>query len=85
LKINKEIKPLIKVDLTTNQAAAIESFVECRGITAFKNSNLLKAINRGDFDNVPTELAKWAVEQGRVKEELTKLRQKEIELFTKQP
>ncbi len=83
MKISKEIKPLIKVDLTANQAAAVESFVECRGITAFKNSNLLKAINRSDFDTVPTEFAKWVIEQGRFSNELAELRQQEIQLFTK--
>jgi GH24 family phage-related lysozyme (muramidase) len=53
-----------------------------RGEEIFKNSNLLKAINRNDFDAVPVELAKWTVDQGRYSPELQLLRQKEIRLFT---
>lgn len=80
---NKEIQSLIKVDLAANQVLAVESFVECRGITAFKNSNLLKAINRSDFAAAVQEFEKWVIDQGRFREELAELRRQEIELFTK--
>ena len=78
-----EVISLIKVQLTDNQLAAITSFVEDRGIVIFKNSRLLKVLNAGDFEAVPTELAKWVVENGKHREDLVLLRQKEIELFTK--
>jgi len=79
----KLVKDLVKVKLTESQIAAIVSFVDDRGTTIFKNSNLLKVINKNDFEAVPIELAKWVVENGKRRPELETLRQKEIALFTK--
>ena len=79
----KLVKDLVKVKLTESQTAAIVSFVTDRGQTIFKNSNLLKVINKNDFEAVPTELAKWVIENGKRRPELELLRQKEIALFTK--
>jgi len=79
----KLVKDLVKVKLTESQTAAIVSFVTDRGQTIFKNSNLLKVINKNDFEAVPIELAKWVIENGRHRPELEELRQKEIALFTK--
>jgi lysozyme len=81
--MNPSIKELVRTELTKNQILALESFIADRGEEIFKNSNLLKVINRGDFDAVPAELAKWTVDAGRVRPELELLRQKEISLFTK--
>jgi lysozyme len=82
-KTEKIVKDLVKVTLTESQTAALVSFIDDRGTTIFKNSNLLKVINKNDFDSVPAELAKWVIENGRVRPELEELRQKEIALFTK--
>jgi lysozyme len=79
----KILKELVRIELTKNQILALESFVADRGEEIFKNSNLLKVINRGDFDTVPIELSKWIISNGRVRPELTELRQKEITLFSK--
>jgi|LauGreDrversion4_2_1035121.scaffolds.fasta_scaffold129646_6 lysozyme len=79
----KLVKDLVKVKLTESQTAALVSFVNDRGQTIFKNSNLLKVINKNDFEAVPAELAKWVVENGRRVQDLELLRQKEIALFTK--
>lgn len=80
---SKIIKSLVRVELNSNQIQALTSFINDRGVSAFRNSNLLKAINRKDFDLVPKELAKWTIDQGRISPELAALRQQEIELFTK--
>jgi len=79
----KIVKDLVKVTLTESQTAALVSFIEDRGQTIFKNSNLLKVINKNDFNSVPNELKKWVIENGKVRSELELLRQKEISLFTK--
>ena len=50
--MNKILKELVRVELTKNQKLALESFITDRGEEIFKNSNLLKVINRGDFDAV---------------------------------
>ena len=81
--MHQTLKELVKTKLTKNQILALESFIQDRGEEIFKNSNLLKVINKGDFDSVPTELAKWVIDSGRVRDDLKDLRQKEIELFTK--
>jgi lysozyme len=81
--MNPLIKELVRSELTKNQTLALESFITDRGEEIFKNSNLLKVINRGDFDAVPAELAKWVVSNGRHRPDLELLRQKEIALFTK--
>lgn len=77
------IKNLVRVELNTNQIQALTSFINDRGASAFRNSNLLKAINRKDFAAVPDEFRKWTVEQGRSCNELASLREKEIALFSK--
>lgn len=79
----KIVKDLVKVTLTESQTAALVSFIDDRGATIFKNSNLLKVINKNDFGAVPSELAKWVIENGRHLPELEEMRQKEIILFTK--
>lgn len=81
--MNPSIKELVRTELTKNQILALESFITDRGEEIFKNSNLLKVINRNDFDAVPAELAKWVIDSGRRRPELEELRQKEIILFTK--
>lgn len=81
--MNPLIKELVRTELTKNQTLALESFIKDRGEEIFKNSNLLKVINKGDFESVPSELAKWTVENGRRRPDLELLRQKEITLFTK--
>lgn len=83
--MNKQLKELIKVSLNKNQTQAIESFVEHLGIDVFKNSTLLKVLNKNDFDLVPQELARWIKTNGRVSEEMIEQRQIEIDLFTKLP
>ena len=81
--MNPLIKELVRIELTKNQILALESFISDRGEEIFKNSNLLKIINKGDLNSVPVELSKWVVDSGRLRPELELLRQKEITLFTK--
>ena len=81
--MNPLIKELVRIELTKNQILALESFISDRGEEIFKNSNLLKVINKGDLNSVAIELAKWVVDSGRLRPELELLRQKEIALFTK--
>lgn len=82
-EIKKLIKDLVKVDLTRSQMSALESFVKDRGTAIFRNSNLLKAINRNDHDAVILEFRKWTIDSGRQRDDLVELREKEIALFTK--
>lgn len=79
----KLIRDLVKVDLTKSQTSALESFINDRGAAIFQNSNLLKVINRNDFEAAVTEFRKWTVDGGKRRDDLVELREKEIALFTK--
>ena len=81
--MHQSITELVKVKLTNNQLQALESFINDRGLEIFKNSTLLKVINRNEFDQVPSELRKWSVSNGRKSIELADLREQEIALFAK--
>lgn len=54
-----EVGKCVKVALNDNQFAALASFVFNAGIGNLKVSTLLKRLNAGDYDCVPSELAKW--------------------------
>jgi lysozyme len=81
--MHQSINELVRVELTNNQIQALESFVNDRGLDIFKNSTLLKVINRNEFEQVPSELRKWIVDHGRKSDELVKLREQEVALFAK--
>lgn len=81
--MDQSITELVRVELTNNQIQALESFVNDRGLDIFKNSTLLKVINRNEFEQVPAELRKWIVDHGRKSDELVKLREQEVALFAK--
>lgn len=49
----------VKVELNDNQFAALVSFVYNIPLASFKKSTLLKKLNAGNYDAVPTELMKW--------------------------
>ncbi|CAM1653614.1 Glycoside hydrolase [Bartonella apis] len=55
----------VKVKLTDNQFAALVSFVYNIPLASFKKSTLLKKLNQGNYDAVPTELMKWTKAGGK--------------------
>ena len=55
----------VKVKLTDNQFAALVSFVYNIPLASFKKSKLLKKLNAGNFNAVPTELMKWTKAGGK--------------------
>ena len=67
----------VNVKLNDNQFAALVSFAFNVGIGAFKNSTLLKKLNQGNFDAVPTELMKWTKAGGKKLQGLVNRRQAE--------
>lgn len=79
------IKELVKTTLNKNQILALEEFIDNLGVDVFKNSTLLKVINKNEFESVPTELSRWVIQSGRRSDTMAKQRQKEIELFTQTP
>jgi len=55
----------VKVKLNDNQFAALVSFVYNIPLASFKKSTLLKKLNSGNYDAVPTELMKWTKAGGK--------------------
>ena len=55
----------VKVKLNDNQFAALVSFVYNIPLVSFKKSTLLKKLNAGNYDAVPTELMKWTKAGGK--------------------
>jgi len=54
----------VRVPLHDNQFAALVSFCFNVGEEAFGRSSLIKKLNKGDYDAVPAELAKWVYAKG---------------------
>lgn len=77
------VSTLVKVELTDNQFAALVSFTFNVGVTAFKNSTLLKKLNSGDYNSVPSELMKWTKSKGQQMTGLVNRRSAEAGLWAK--
>lgn len=58
-RIEREIMPAIKVQLTENQKAAVICFAFNVGANAFKSSTMLKKLNAGDTQGAAAEFLKW--------------------------
>jgi len=54
-----QVERLVRVPLTDNQFSALTSFVFNVGAGSLDSSTLLRRLNTGDYDAVPSELAKW--------------------------
>lgn len=62
--IHKDIAPLIKVPLAQEQREMLVDFVWNVGITNFKNSTILKKVNRGDCRSAGAEFNRWVYSKG---------------------
>jgi lysozyme len=72
---------LVRVTLTQGQFDALVDFIFNEGVSHFKDSTLLRLINRGLFDLADKEFAKWDLADGKKFEGLTKRRAAEAALF----
>jgi lysozyme len=74
----------VTVPLKQNQFDALVSFVYNVGPGNFKSSTLLKKLNAGEYSAVPNELLKWNKGGGKVLPGLTKRREAEGNLWSKE-
>jgi lysozyme len=82
------VERLVKVPLSDNQFGALVAFTDNVGVggskkPGFSTSTLLKKLNAGNYDAVPTELAKWRMNDGKVMEGLVNRRAAEAGLWAK--
>ncbi|ALX97252.1 lysozyme [Serratia fonticola] len=59
------VDPYIRSDISNTQRAAIYSFAYNVGVTAFRNSTMLKKINAGDQKGACDELRRWTYAGGK--------------------
>ena len=73
----------VKVELTQNELDALTSWTYNLGVGNLNSSTLLKKLNAGDKDSVPSEMLRWNKASGKVLAGLTRRRQAEADLWTK--
>lgn len=69
------------VKLTQNQFDTLVCFVFNVGETAFIKSTLLKLLNQGQYDQIPTQLRRWIYDNGEIIKGLVYRREKEIRFW----
>lgn len=77
----RDVERLVKVPLTDNQFGALVSFVFNLGATAFGKSTLLRELNSGNYEAVPTQLKFWVFDNGKRIEGLARRRKAEAALW----
>jgi len=77
------VNELVKVPLNQNRFDALVSFTFNLGRQNLAESTLLRELNAGHYDKVPSELARWIHSNGKVVDGLVRRRKKEGELFNR--
>jgi lysozyme len=71
MQFEAAIERLVRVPLSEGQFGALVSWAFNVGVGAVQNSTLLRRLNNGEYESVPTELARW--NKGRVNGQLVVL------------
>ncbi|WP_208435320.1 lysozyme [Bartonella phoceensis] len=82
-KFENAVEQMVQVPLTDQQFAALVSFCYNIGTAAFCNSTLLKKLNNGEYEAVPSELQKWTKAGGKRLQGLVHRRAAETGLWAK--
>ena len=80
-KFENAVDRLVKVPLTQNQFDALVSFTFNVGEGALAKSTLLKKLNAGDYNAVPSELMKWTKGGGKELPGLVRRRRAEAAMW----
>src|SRR5215217_5313643 len=83
LRFEAAIARLVHVPLNQNQTDALVSFAFNVGIGALEKSTLLRKLNDGDYNAVPSQLQRWNKAGGKVLPGLVRRRLAEGELFAR--
>jgi lysozyme len=75
------VKSLVKVPLTQPKYDALVCFVFNIGVGAFSRSTLLKRLNTGDYESVPSQMRRWKWSGGKIVRGLINRRKKEIRMW----
>jgi len=83
IKYEKAVDRYVTSTLTKNQKIALVSLCYNIGITNFRNSTLLKLINKAEHTLASLEFKKWVYADGKISKGLTRRRLRESELYLK--
>jgi len=75
------IETYVEVELTQEQFDALVVWVYNLGPTNFRNSTLLKRLNKSNYEDVPNQIKRWDKAGGKTLSGLTKRRASEAHLF----
>lgn len=81
----KTVSELVEVTLSEPQRAALISFVFNIGHGNFKKSTLLRFLNEGRYDRIPSELRRWVYNDGKKSNGLINRRNDEILIWNTPP
>lgn len=84
-RFEKSVSSLVKVPMTQGQFDALVSFAYNVGVNAFRNSTLLRLLNKGDFQGAADQLPRWNKGGGKVLTGLVRRREDERQLFLETP
>ncbi len=71
----------VTVDLTQHQFDALVSFTFNVGDGAFESSTLLKVLNQGQYDQIPTQMRRWVYAGGHIVPGLAFRREADIRMW----
>ncbi len=80
-KFEKTVNEAVTVPLNQNQFDALVSLTYNIGSGAFKNSTLLKLLNKGDYQGAADQFLAWKKAGGKVMKGLVRRREAERALF----
>lgn len=83
--IEKDVASCLNVVVSQRQFDVLVSFVFNVGIGAFRKSTLLKKLNAGEYEAVPSELMKWTRAGGKVVQGLVNRRKAEADYWRGAP
>ena len=79
--VENAVTAAVKVPLHEDQFDALVCFAFNVGTGAFRNSNLLRKLNAGNYAAVPAQLRRWVHAGGEVVAGLANRREKEVALW----
>jgi lysozyme len=80
-EFSEQVLRVVDVELTQNEFDALTSWTYNLGVGNLQSSTLLKKLNTGDKNSVPSEMLRWNKAAGKVLEGLTRRRQAEADLW----
>ena len=83
IEFGEQVHRVVDSELTQQEFDALTSWTYNLGVGNLQSSTLLKKLNAGDKDSVPSEMLRWNKAAGKVLAGLTKRRQAEADLWLK--